>query len=123
MHKEVFLAALITFLAVVLNPVGLGAQSTEAPQGNPPEVSSGEKWVYFDLKAGREISSEQAASLEEKLAIDPNDVTSRTLLLGYYDGIRPVQGDSAKVAIRRHVLWLIRNSAGIGSFGASRGRY
>ncbi|MCY3778311.1 MAG: RNA polymerase subunit sigma-24 [Candidatus Aminicenantes bacterium] len=103
------MASLVTILAVVLGPVGLGAQSTESPKGNP-EVSSGEKWVYFDLKTGRELSSEQVASLEEKLAIDPNDVTSRTMLLGYYDGIRSIHDDSAKVAIRRHVLWLIRNS-------------
>ena len=113
MRKEVFLASLIVFLvtilAIVLGPMGLGAQSTEQPKGNP-EGSSEEKWVYFDLKAGRELSSEQIVSLEEKLAFDPNDVTSRTMLLGYYDGIRSIHDDSAKTAIRRHVLWLIRNS-------------
>lgn len=113
MQKHVFLASLIVslviILAIVLGPLGLGPQSTDPPKGNP-EGSSGEKWVYFDLKTGSELNSEQAASLEEKLTFDPNDVTSRTLLLGYYDGIRSIHEDSAKVAIRRHVLWLIRNS-------------
>ncbi len=96
---------MVTILVIVLCPVGFGAQSIESPEG-----PSDEKWVYFDLKTGRELSSEQVASLEEKLTFDPNDVTTRTLLLGYYDGMRSIHDDSAKVAIRRHVLWLIRNS-------------
>ena len=113
MRKAMFLApqtvSMVTILAIVLCPVGLGAQSVEPPKGNP-EGSSSEKGVYDDLETGRGLTSEQVASLEEKLVSDPSDVTSRTQLLGYYWD-RPLLGDdSAKVAKRQHVLWLIRNS-------------
>ena len=114
MRKERFLAlqtvSMVTILAIVLCPVGLGAPSVETPGGNP-EGSSSEKSVYEDLKTGRGLSSEQVASLEEKLVSDPNDMTSRTQLLGYYWGRRVLRDDSAKFEKRRHVLWLIRNSA------------
>jgi len=100
----------LTLLAIVLCSVGLGAQSAEPPKGNP-EGPSSEKSVYDDLRTGRELTSEQVESLEEKLVSNPNDVTSRTQLLGYYGGSRALLDDSAKAAKRRHVLWLIRNAA------------
>ena len=114
MRKEMFLApqsgSMVTILAIVLFSVGLGAQSVEPTKENP-EGSSSDKSVYDVLETGRGLSSEQVASLEEQLVSDPNDVTSRTQLLGYYWGRQLLRDDSAKFKKRRHVLWLIRNSA------------
>lgn len=114
MRKEVSwhpqMVVIFTLLAIVLCPVSLGAQAAEPTKGNP-EGSSSEKGVYGDLRTGRGLSLEQVAALEEKLVSDPNDITSRTQLLGYYGGRRSLRDDSAKATKRRHVLWLIRNAA------------
>ena len=76
--------------------------------------------VHDHLWKGSELSPDQAALLEEKLAADPYDVTSRTLLLGYYFG--PSHRDSAALAAkRRHVLWLIRNSPDAAALGFPEG--
>ncbi|MDE2927755.1 MAG: RNA polymerase subunit sigma-24 [Acidobacteriota bacterium] len=48
--------------------------------------------------------------LEKKLADEPSDITSRTQLLGYYQKRRLDRDESALAEIRRHVLWLVRNS-------------
>ena len=62
-----------------------------------------------DLWTGRNLSPEEAATLEEKLAGDPKDVVSRTQLLGFYSRSRSKPDVSTLSAIRGHVLWLVRN--------------
>jgi hypothetical protein len=65
--------------------------------------------VYELVMRGREMSADEKASLEEQVAKNPSDVTSRTKLLGYYFGKSRRDAD-AKPAQRRHVLWLIENA-------------
>ena len=77
--------------------------------------------VRDDLQKGRMLSSEEAALLEEKLAADPEEVTLRTKLLGYYLKRQMEQDESALGARRRHVLWLIRNSPDAAVLGVSEG--
>ena len=100
---------MVTILVIVLCPVNLGAQSVEQPQENPERPSS-EKSVRDAIVAGRNLTPEQVASLEEKLAMDPNDAATRTQLLGYYGGRRSIRDQAAKEAKREHALWFIRNS-------------
>ena len=115
MRKEMFLTpqivSMVTILAMVLCPVGLSAQSVELPKESP-EGSSSEKSVRDAVLAGRNLTPEQVASLEEKLATDPDDAATRTQLLGYYGGRRSIRDQSAKKAKREHALWFIRNSPG-----------
>ena len=66
--------------------------------------------VHDDLWIGKNLSSEEAVSLEEKLADDPKDVISRTRLLGYYWERLAHDDGSALAARRGHVLWLVRNT-------------
>lgn len=61
----------------------------------------------------RNLTPEQAASLEKKLEQDPHDLASRTRLVRYYFGSyrfpdRSVREQMEK-AQTRHILWLIRN--------------
>ena len=113
MRKQKDLASrrvcMVTILAIVLCHKGIGAAFVESPKENP-EHPSAEKSVHDAVRAGRNLTPEQAASLEEKLAADPDDVTARTQLLGYYGGARSFRDPSAKEAKREHVLWFIRNS-------------
>ena len=54
---------------------------------------------------GRGLSATEAAALEERLAANPQDLTARAQLVGYYHGNR-------RASPRRHaehVLWFIRN--------------
>jgi tetratricopeptide (TPR) repeat protein len=90
---------MVTILVMGLCTVSLSARSAELSQS-----------VRDAVLAGRNLTPEQVASLEEKLAADPSDVTARTQLLGYYGGVRSIRDQSAKESKRQHVLWFIRNS-------------
>ena len=57
--------------------------------------------------AGGKLSGDAAAALERKLEQAPDDLETRTVLLGYY--FRNHAGADNQAARRRHVLWLIRN--------------
>lgn len=103
------MANMVAILVIVLCPVSLAAQTVELPKENPERPSS-EKSVRDAIVASRNLSSEQVASLEEKLAQDPSDVAVRTQLLWYYGGPRSFRDQSAKEAKREHALWFIRNS-------------
>ena len=55
------------------------------------------------------MNSDEKASLEKQVAKNPNDIESRTKLLGYYF-INGRQDPDARSARRRHVEWLIENA-------------
>ena len=61
------------------------------------------------LKLGREMTREDKTLLEEQLAKKPNDVESRTKLLGYYL-IKGRQDSDAGTNKERHIIWLIENA-------------
>ena len=56
---------------------------------------------------GRKLSTEEVAELEKEVSENPDDLDSRTILLGYYFSNRPRK--AAKEAKRKHVLWLVKN--------------
>src|SRR5437868_11019771 len=60
-------------------------------------------------RLGGQMSSADKVSLEERVAKNPNDVESRTKLLGYYFTKGPQDAD-AKYNRQRHVVWLIENA-------------
>ena len=72
-----------------------------------PAVGEG---VHDDLRKGRELTHEEAKLLEENLKNNPNDVSSRTQLLGYYMHLQPLHDPSGLEAKRKHVLWFVQNS-------------
>ncbi len=58
--------------------------------------------------AGGKMNASEAGDLEKLIASNPDDLSARTKLLGYY--FMPRQGaDDAKEAKRKHVLWIIKN--------------
>ena len=73
-------------------------------------LSSGSPGFTEDLREqarkGWDLTVEQAAALEQRLAADPQDVNARAQLLGYY--FRQRRADPARQAA--HVLWFIRNA-------------
>jgi len=72
---------------------------------SPPAMAAD---VHMLTMSGRNLSSEGADSLEEKLVADPTDMVSRARLLGYYSRDM-FRSKSAREAKGRHVLWLIEN--------------
>ena len=73
----------------------------------------------------RDLTPEQAASLEKKLEQDSHDLASRTRLLRYYFGSyrfpdRSVREQMEK-AQTRHILWLIRNWPEVRVLGSPEG--
>mgnify|MGYP001338125743 CR=1 FL=1 len=60
-------------------------------------------------RLGGQMSSADKVSLEEQVATNPNDVESRTKLLGYYF-TKGRQDADAKSNRQRHVVWLIENA-------------
>jgi len=107
---------MVAVLVIGLCPVSLAGQSVALPQESP-ETSTSEKSVRDVVIAARNLAPEQVASLEEKLAMDPNDVAARTQLLAYYGAPRSIRDQSAKEAKRKHALWFIRNSPESGILG------
>ena len=61
---------MVTIVAIGLCQMGIGALSAAA-QGNP-EPPSGEQSVRDDMRAGRDLTPEEVASLEAILVNDPN---------------------------------------------------
>jgi tetratricopeptide (TPR) repeat protein len=59
--------------------------------------------------SGRNLTAEEAESLEKQVEKNPSDVSSRTRLLGYYFR-KQFQNQSARQAKQKHVLWLIVHS-------------
>lgn len=57
--------------------------------------------------SGRELTGEEAVDLERRVAENPWDLESRTILLGYYSARRT--DDEARSAYREHILWLIEH--------------
>jgi tetratricopeptide (TPR) repeat protein len=56
------------------------------------------------------MSADQASRLEESLIHDPNDLTARAQLLGYYFAASPrLNPETAHEARVRHILWLVQN--------------
>ena len=67
------------------------------------------KDVWRLTMSGHTLTSEEVESLEKQIEKNPNDITSRTKLLGYYF-IENLQNQSAREARQKHILWLILNS-------------
>ncbi len=58
---------------------------------------------------GRKLTPETAQSLEDAVTNNPQDIDSRTILLGYYFSSRS-RDTKARDAKRKHILWLVSNA-------------
>ena len=63
---------------------------------------------YGDAMAGRKLSAKAVSDLESRVAGHPDDLSARTMLLGYYFMGRAASPD-ARLGRRKHVLWIIKN--------------
>jgi hypothetical protein len=61
-----------------------------------------------EAMAGGSLNTGQAADLENYIAKNPDDLSTRTKLLGYYF-MRQYSSWEAKQAHQKHVLWIIKN--------------
>ena len=57
---------------------------------------------------GGRLSSEEVRKLEEQLAVDPDNLSLRARLIGYYF-LRAFESDSAGRERQNHIMWIIRN--------------
>jgi tetratricopeptide (TPR) repeat protein len=64
--------------------------------------------VYKLAIKGRKLSSEEAQQLEEKLQKNPDDLSARTMLLGYY-GLKAFESNEARTKRQKHIVWIIQN--------------
>lgn len=81
-------------------------------------VVAGERDIRDHFHA-RNLSAEEAESLEQRLQADPGDIKARTYLVIYYFG--RFSDDEARRARHQHVLWLIRNAPEAGVLGSPEG--
>jgi len=74
-------------------------------------------------RQGYDISADQASHLEESLTRDPNDLTARAQLLGFYFAAggrhSQVSPEVARQARLRHILWLVQNHPELELMGMS----
>lgn len=66
---------------------------------------------HQDAMIGHRLNADQVAELETALEAKPDDLSSRTKLLGYYFSKGRGKGDTLKNR-RKHVLWVIKNQPG-----------
>ena len=60
------------------------------------------------VRAGDEITRQEAESLEAELVENPEDLVARAQLVGYYS--RQFRDDAARDRHGQHVLWMIKNA-------------
>ena len=70
---------------------------------------------------GIRLKAEEVESLEKQIEKEPNDITSRTILLCYYSR-KQFQEKSAREAKQKHVLWLILNAPESAVLATSNGQ-
>lgn len=61
----------------------------------------------LELASGAALTTEEAVDLERRVAEDPWDLESRTVLIGHY--LTRLHDDEAPSAHRDHILWLIEH--------------
>ncbi len=86
-----------------------------------PHYPAGGEGFQDDVQKGLQLTREEAELLEENLKYKPDDVSSRTQLLGYYMQLQPVNDPSILEAKRKHILWLVQNSPEAEVLGAPEG--
>ncbi|MEI8246742.1 MAG: hypothetical protein WCI51_12995 [Lentisphaerota bacterium] len=97
---------------------GIQVQSQEkskaAKQASPPELTSSHKEkgpiteTTLAMK-GNTLTAQEAAELEQKLSLNPENIIIITKLLGYWSG--PLFYDDGEIKQKRekYILWLIKN--------------
>lgn len=103
----ILLVALMSLpMAAQRRPV-VSAQRNE-PGVSPPKVSIPNPGDRDEAMKGSRLSPQQAEELEAKLIKDPEDLSARNQLLGYYFMKRHFN-DPARKARQNHILWLIEH--------------
>jgi serine/threonine protein kinase len=97
---------------------GPGPGSTPEKARNPqkvvieperPPVDPGPNEALSLAFSARGLTPQDVQSLEEQVVKDPNDVTVRTRLVGYYLN-HQFANPPAREARQKHILWLIKNA-------------
>src|SRR5438874_11689615 len=75
-----------------------------------PQTTTGPQYASA-TRQGYSLTASQAQRLEEQLQANPEDLTSRAKLLGYWfsRGRQDAGLQTAITARRRHILWMIAN--------------
>jgi tetratricopeptide (TPR) repeat protein len=61
-----------------------------------------------EVMAGQKLSADQISDLEAAVAKNPDDLSTRTELLGYYF-IRQYSSPEAREGRQKHIFWIIKN--------------
>jgi tetratricopeptide (TPR) repeat protein len=97
-----FLVAMLLALLFVAAP--LHAE----PDKTLPKKSAPQRSVEAEAASGAFLNPQEASDLEEAVAKNPEDLSGRAKLMGYYVVSRPNVPD-AKENRRKHIFWMIKN--------------
>jgi hypothetical protein len=95
-----------TLLAIALATLSV-EWAAQAQQSRPPTYAS-------IARDGYRLTKVEAEALEAALASNPDDLATRTKLLGFYfrSAVRVYGPEATIAARRRHILWLIEHHPG-----------
>lgn len=96
-NKKTSKAILFTFLFLALCWLP-GEQLTAAEEADPRRF----------FREGAALSGEEAAKLEEELGENPDNLSARIMLLGYYER-RAFESEDARKKRQAHIIWVIQN--------------
>ena len=97
-----FLVAMLLALLFVAAP--LHAE----PDNTPPKKSAPKITVQAEAASGAMLNPRELSDLEEVVAKNPEDLSGRAKLMGYYVLSRPTM-PHAKENRRKHIFWIIKN--------------
>src|SRR6478736_5108658 len=85
-------------------PLVLCVAAAEAQPAGPSSTGS----THLAAMAGRNLTTAEVGELEASLTKNPDDLSTRTKLLGYYFGARLKSAEATQTR-REHALWVIKN--------------
>jgi beta-lactamase regulating signal transducer with metallopeptidase domain len=110
---------LVALVAVVVLPMASRSLATSTnsvpPLGKYPAPPKAPAYDRFELDGSLRTDAAQAQGLEAVLKANPEDLSSRVELIGYYDnlaGFRPLAETgplAARIAYEEHVFWIIEH--------------
>jgi beta-lactamase regulating signal transducer with metallopeptidase domain len=106
------IGAAVGCVLAIATVIACRQQSTATPLREDPELAKmladrDEQGKKFE--AARDMTQEQADTLEQRVALSPEDFEARGQLVTYYRASSKVAWDKKVPGLRRHALWLIEH--------------
>ncbi len=106
------IAAAVGCALAIATAIACRQQVAVTPLGEDPELAktlANREQLTKQFEAARDMTAEQASTLEGRIALNPEDFDVRRQLVTYYKSSSKVAWATKVSGLRRHALWLIEH--------------